>query len=438
MNYKETLDFLYSCLPVFEQTGLNAYKPGLERMYEMDSYFDHPHRNYGTIHVAGTNGKGSTSHTIAAILQAAGYHVGLFTSPHLLDFDERIRVDGIPIHHDFVSNWTALHYKNISHIRPSFFELATMMALDYFAHLKVDIAVIEVGLGGRLDSTNIITPQLSIITNISRDHTHLLGDTLPIIASEKAGIIKSNVPCVIGECPDENVKEVFLQQAKSKKSQLFFASEELHWTTIESKEETLIYETKKYGTIISQLTGLCQPHNTATILTAIDQLRKLYTLSPEHIKTGFANVCQMTGLMGRWQQLSSSPLIYGDTGHNEACFRYIVPKLRSLLAMYGGLHFIFGMMKDKEIEAVLEQLPREVSYHITQADTPRSLPINEMKQKMDNYNLCSKTYSSTDEALKCVLHKVSHDCYPIFIGGSNFIVAEAIRFLAKENIIKRK
>jgi dihydrofolate synthase/folylpolyglutamate synthase len=431
MNYQETLQFLYAQVPVFEQVGSNAYKPGLQNISALDAYFHHPHRHFRTIHVAGTNGKGSVSHTLAATLQAAGYRVGLFTSPHLLDFSERIRVNGTPIEPDFVVRWTAEHFHNIEHIRPSFFELATMMAFCYFAELKVDVAVIEVGLGGRLDSTNIIIPELCVITNISFDHMQFLGNTLPKIAGEKAGIMKPSVPCVIGEADDEEVRQVFERHAAEVGVPLSWAEEDCEVLSAEPTPQAIRYQTRSFGTIEGELTGDCQVKNTATILRAIQLLRDRFTLSDDAVRSAFASVCERTGLMGRWQKLSESPEIYCDTGHNEACFRYLSAQLRRLIAEGRHLHIVFGMVSDKDIDAVLCQLPA-AHYYITAAATKRSLPAVEMQQHMARFGLSGTCYPMVAEAVQAALCTVNTDPKAlIFIGGSNFVVAEALAALRR-------
>jgi dihydrofolate synthase/folylpolyglutamate synthase len=436
MTYSETLQFLYAQLPVFEHVGSSAYKPGLQNVEEMDDYFGHPHRRFRTIHVAGTNGKGSVSHTLAAMLQADGHHVGLFTSPHLLDFSERIRVDGRPIAQDYVVRWTAEHYPRLAHIRPSFFELATMMAFCYFADSHVDVAVIEVGLGGRLDSTNIITPALSVITNISLDHTQFLGDTLPKIAAEKAGIMKRGVPCVVGEAGEADVRAVFERHAAEVGAPLTLAEDEpevLSATEVFPSQTgeaipTLRYETRSYGTIEGALTGECQPHNTNTILTAVRCLPDDLRPSPAATGRGLLEVTSMTGLMGRWQRLRNAPETYCDTGHNEGCFRYIAPQLQRLIDAGRRLHVVFGMVRDKDIDAVLRLLPTAATYYITAAATPRSLPAEEMAAHMARHGLHGTVFPHVATALRAATEAAlaGGPDHTVFIGGSNFVVAEAM------------
>lgn len=428
MTYKETLDFLYAQLPVFEAQGAHAYKPGLERVEEMDEVLGHPHRKFRTIHVGGTNGKGSCSHTLASILQCAGYKVGLFTSPHLLDFDERIRVNGEPISHPYVVHWVEEKYPLLKASQPSFFELATMIGFDYFAAQEVDFAVIEVGLGGRLDSTNIITPELCVITNISFDHMQYLGDTLPQIAAEKAGIMKPGVPCVIGECTDERVRFTFEQNAQLHEvSKLTFACDhpQIMWTKLLSPN-TILYQTIHDGDISSPLLGACQPHNAETILTAVHQLRlRGIEISDEALQQGFSQVLTLTHLRGRWEQLGTSPLQICDTGHNEGCFQYLGPQLQHLADTHPALHIVFGMVQDKDVSAVLKQLPQNAIYYFCNAPTPRALMADKLQQLAAEYHLQGNVYASIPEAYRAAKQKATAQD-AIFIGGSNFIVCEVL------------
>ena len=428
MTYQETLDFLYGQLPVFESVGAHAYKPGLERVLAMDRILGEPHKKYKTIHVAGTNGKGSCSHTIASILQEAGMKVGLFTSPHLLDYAERIRVNGVSIDHDYVVEWTAKYYEQLKDLQPSFFELATMMGFCYFADRGVDIAVIEVGLGGRLDSTNIITPVLSVITNISFDHTQFLGTTLPQIAAEKAGIMKAGIPCVIGECDDDAVRGVYEQKAERVGvKKLTFASDypQIVWVR-QCFGEAMHneYETINNGMIESPLMGACQPKNANTILAAIHQLNlNGFEISDSVLAQGFKKVIDNTHLMGRWQTLSTSPHVICDTGHNEGCFRYIGKQLQQIIDHEGQLHVVFGMVSDKDIDAVLRLLPTDAEYYFCNAPTARALPAAELQALAARHNLHGKVYASVEEAYTAALSTE----VTTFVGGSNFIVCEVLK-----------
>ena len=444
MNYQETLSFLYAQLPVFESQGAHAYKPGLERCEAIDELLGHPHHRYRTIHVAGTNGKGSTCHMLASILQSAGYRVGLFTSPHLVDFSERIRVDGEEIDHTYVVEWvkrwasineTSDDTSSLMRFQPSFFELATMLAFCYFADREVDVAVIEVGLGGRLDSTNIIHPVLSIITNISFDHTQFLGNTLPQIAAEKAGIMKPGVPCVIGECDDERVRFTFEQNAQLRQvSELDFACDRPQIPWVRHHTFFNIYETADDGTLQCPLCGDCQPRNANTVITAVHQLRRLgFTISPEALEQGFRRVVELTHLRGRWETLQTNAdgtiRVLCDTGHNPGCFSYLGPQLLALHDAGHPLQIVFGMVSDKDISTVLRMLPPSnaegaaVNYYWCNAPTPRALPAAQLAEQAASVGLHGLTYSTIDEALDAALLQPGI----VFIGGSNYVVCEAMR-----------
>ena len=432
MTYQETLDYLFAQLPVFESQGAHAYKPGLERCEGMDEILGHPHKKFKTIHVAGTNGKGSTSHLLASILQCTGLKVGLFTSPHLVDFSERIRVNGAEIDHDYVVSWTAEHIEELKEFQPSFFELATMMGFCYFADNQVDIAIIEVGLGGRLDSTNIITPELSIITNISMDHTQFLGNTLPQIAAEKAGIMKPGVPCIIGECDDDRVHFTFEQNAQLHEvSRLYFADERRLVKWVQKQLGGNLYTTLDDGELFCPLTGDCQPKNANTVLNAVNVLRNAgFDIPEEAVAKGFAEVLTLTHLRGRWETLATydngETKVLCDTGHNEGCFSYIGPQLKQLIADGHPLHIVFGMVSDKDIEAVLKQLPAEATYYFCNAPTPRALPAQKLAEMATAYHLAGKVYNSIDEAIDAALSQLI-EREIAFIGGSNFIVCEAMK-----------
>ena len=352
MTYQETLTYLYNSAPLFQHVGKDAYKEGLENTHLLDAHFGHPHLQFKTIHVGGTNGKGSCSHTLAAILQSAGYKVVLYTSPHLVDFRERIRINGTPISEEEVIRFVADERHFFEPLHPSFFELCTAMAFNYFAKQKVDVAIIEVGLGGRLDCTNIIHPDLSIITNISFDHVQFLGNTLGKIASEKAGIIKMNTPIIIGETHPET-RPVFVEEALKKEAPIHFAEEEIQITHTEpTPEGKVIYQTNKYDNLIGELGGFCQIHNTKTILCAVQQLQKLgYSIQESDIRKGFDQVCALTGLMGRWQKMRQNPTLICDTGHNTGGIKYIVEQLSNI--SYNRLHMVIGMVNDKDIRGVL-------------------------------------------------------------------------------------
>ncbi len=426
MTYEETLQYLYAQLPMFQNIGAGAYKPGLQNSEALDNYFGHPHRKFRTIHVAGTNGKGSTSHLLAAILQQNGYKVGLYTSPHLVDFRERIRVNGNMIPKEAVMEFTEKHLDATRHIHPSFFELTMMMAFDYFAQQQVDVAVIEVGLGGRLDSTNIITPDLCVITNISFDHIQFLGNTLPAIAREKAGIIKHGVPVVIGEAAGE-VKEVFQQQAQEVQAPIVFA-EERHPIASATQQENGFwsFESDEYPHLQGELGGLCQEKNAATVLTAVEQLKRLgYRIDTRSVYEGFARVTELTGLMGRWQQLSSSPRLICDTGHNTGGIAYIAQQL--VREKYDTLRIVIGMVNDKDISGVLRMLPTHAVYYFTKASVSRALPEEDFARKAREAGLSGNCYPNVTEAVEAA-QKESRPEDLIFVGGSTFIVADLLQY----------
>lgn len=400
MNYQETLQYLYVKTPAFQHVGQSAYKPGLDNVIALSEAYEHPHKAFKTIHVAGTNGKGSVSHTLAAILQSAGYKVGLYTSPHLRDFSERIRVNGQPIDADYVVQFVAQSQAIIEQLNPSFFEITTLMAFSYFKEQAVDVAIIEVGLGGRLDSTNIITPILSVITNVSFDHVALLGNTLEKIAEEKAGIIKPGVPVVVGEAAP-NLRPIYL----SKGSSVVFAEDDA--------ESNLPFA----------LQGDCQRFNKKTILAAVRLLQQKMPISSEAIATGLMQVVNLTGLQGRWQQLGDNPLVIADTGHNEAGIRLIVQQLSRL--SYQTLRMVIGVVNDKDVNTMLSLLPKQATYYFTNAHIPRALPAAELQALAKNYDLIGKSYPSVQEALQAAKNDASTDDV-IFVGGSNFIVAEVV------------
>ena len=423
MTYQETITYLFNSTPLFQNIGQGAYKEGLSNTHALDEYFGHPHQTFRTIHVAGTNGKGSCSHTIAAILQSAGYKVGLYTSPHLVDFRERIRVNGAPVNEEFVIDFVAKHRHFFEPLHPSFFELTTAMALLYFAQQQVDVAVIEVGLGGRLDCTNIINPDLSIITNISFDHTGLLGDTLGKIAFEKAGIIKPQIPVVIGEHTEETLP-VFKGEAKEKKAPITFAQDTLLYTNKECLADHDMYHSTPYGDLRVQLRGYCQEKNVNTLLHAINQLQqKGYNIQKEAIYQGFANVCQLTGLMGRWQQLNASPRLICDTGHNIGGFSYIVPQLQAQVCK--TLRIVFGMVNDKDINGVLALLPKQATYYFAQASVARALESQVLQSLAAEHGLHGNTYPDVASATQAALNEADKEDF-IYVGGSSFIVADLL------------
>lgn len=426
MTYKETIEYLFNCAPLFQQVGSSAYKEGLETTYLLDAHFGHPHRRYRTIHIGGTNGKGSTSHTLASILQAAGYKVGLYTSPHLIDFRERIRVNGTPVDEQFVIDFVERERNFFEPLHPSFFELCTAMALLYFAQEKADVAIIEVGLGGRLDCTNIITPDVCAITNISPDHTQFLGSTLQQIAGEKAGIIKHGIPVVIGETTPET-KPVFSEKAASEAAPIHFAEDENLLLTAEHQDEGFLYTTLEYGKIAGELGGEYQKRNTNTILSLLKILRERgYNITTESVREGFTNVTTSTGLMGRWQKLSTRPTIICDAGHNIGGIRYIVEQLSR--QKYKTLRIVFGMVNDKDINSVLSMMPQNAIYYFTRASVKRALPSESLSEKASAYNLKGKCYPTVEAALEAAKSEASANDF-IFVGGSCFIVADLLSSL---------
>lgn len=421
MTYQEATEYLFNSTPLFQNVGKDAYKEGLENTLLLDKHFNHPHQQYQTIHIAGTNGKGSCSHTLAAILQEAGYKVGLYTSPHLVDFRERIRVNGTCIPEERVVRFVEEERAFFEPLHPSFFEITTALAFLYFAEQKVDIAVIEVGLGGRLDCTNIISPLLSVITNISFDHVQFLGNTLDKIASEKAGIIKPNTPVIIGETTPET-RPVFAEKALQCQAPIRFAEEEHELQTIsEANDGTREYKTLHFGTINGVLNGDCQIKNTQTILAAVSELQKTLHISEQNIRDGFRNVCQTTGLRGRWQKLADSPKTYCDTGHNVGGISYIVKQLERIPCAQKRI--VIGMVNDKDIAHVLEMLPKDAIYYFTQAKVKRALSAEALLAQAKEKGLDGKAFPSVIEAYTAARNEASSDDL-IFIGGSTFIVAD--------------
>jgi dihydrofolate synthase/folylpolyglutamate synthase len=423
MTFDETTQFLYKQLPVFQAVGASAYKPGLQNTEALDAFFDHPHRAFRTIHVAGTNGKGSISHTLAAILQQAGYRVGLYTSPHLVDFRERIRVDGQMIERDYVVDWVARHFDSVAHIRPSFFELTMMMAFCYFRERQVDVAVVEVGLGGRLDSTNVITPELGIISNISFDHVQFLGNTLEAIAAEKAGIIKPGIPVVIGEATGA-VRQVFADKAQAVGAPIRFAQEGDALLSAKHDASGWHYATRRYGTLRGELGGDCQICNTRTILTALPLLEERgFAIPQQAVEAGFARVCELTGLQGRWQKLADAPLTYCDTGHNEGGIRYVVGQLERQQCR--TLRIVIGMVNDKDITHIIALLPKHARYYFTQASVARALPAAELARIGAEAGLQGESFATVAEAYHRAVADSSADDF-IFVGGSNFVIGDLL------------
>jgi len=425
MSYEQTLQYLYDRLPVFHNIGSAAYKPGLDNTVRLMKALNNPHQRLKTIHVAGTNGKGSVSHWLAAIFQSAGYKTGLYTSPHLVDFGERIRVNGQMIEQQYVINFVEANKSLFDSIQPSFFEATMAMAFNYFADENVDIAIVEVGLGGRLDSTNIIAPLLSVITNISFDHVGFLGDTLAKIAFEKAGIIKPNTPVVVGEWIPET-RVVFEQKALEMNSPLFAPDVELQFETYENGK--MICKTSEGAHYVSGLTGIYQLKNLATLLKAIDVFREIpdnsFDIDETSLRKGIEQVVELTGLRGRWEMLQTSPSVVIDTGHNVGGITYVVEQLKQ--QSFDHLHIVIGMVNDKDINHVLDLLPRNATYYFTQANVARALAANEIKLQAEKHGLIGNAYPSVREAVDAAKKNASNTDF-VFIGGSNFVVGEVLK-----------
>jgi dihydrofolate synthase/folylpolyglutamate synthase len=425
MDYQQTVKYLFNSTPVFEKVGAPAYKAGLENSLALDQHFNHPHTHFLTIHIAGTNGKGSCSHTLAAILQADGYKVGLYTSPHLVDFRERIRVNGQPVSEKYVVDFVEQNRDFFEPLHPSFFELTTAMAFKYFADQKVDIAVIEVGLGGRLDCTNIITPILSIITNISFDHTQFLGHTLAKIAGEKAGIIKNGVPVIIGETVPET-RIVFESKAQEMQAQDVYA-EDIP-AVLSSKacaDGGRIYETRYFGKIKGELGGIYQDKNANTILTAaIQLLNRNIIRNADSVSKGFAQVCEMTGLRGRWERLRKEPLVICDTGHNVGGWQYLGRQIASQPCRQRRI--VFGMVNDKDINTVMGMLPKDGIYYWTQPSCERAFPVSKVVETAKAHKLQGRAFSSVGEAYEKALEEAGKEDF-IFVGGSSYVVADLLK-----------
>ncbi|MBR9914507.1 MAG: bifunctional folylpolyglutamate synthase/dihydrofolate synthase [Algicola sp.] len=405
MNYQDTVNWMFQQLPMYQKQGRSAFKKDLSNTKLLANHLHHPESKFKSIHVAGTNGKGSTSHMLASIFQESGLKVGLYTSPHLKDFRERIKINGKDISKQYVIGFIKRHQSFFESHYLSFFEMTVGLAFDYFARKKVDIAIIEVGLGGRLDSTNIIVPELAIITNIGLDHTQFLGDTYEDIAKEKAGIIKPNVPVVIGESQDET-KPVFLKIAKERQSDIFFADES---------------QDNEYS---SDLKGLYQKHNKKTVVQSVKVLNQQgYQISETSLMRGLANVVANTGLKGRWQVLQESPKIICDTAHNKEVLRYIVKQLQ--METYKQLHIVFGVVNDKDVGAILPILPKQAQYYFCRPDVPRGLDEKSLKSIFSAKGFQGSTYGSVKTALEAAKEKATQEDL-IFIGGSTFVVAEIV------------
>ena len=426
MDYQETLTYLFSQLPMYQRIGNAAYNKSLTNILALCEALGHPERQFRNIHVAGTNGKGSSSHMLAAVLQQAGYKTGLYTSPHLKSFTERIRIDGAEIGEEFVVEFVAQCQPLFAKLKPSFFEMTVALAFAYFAREQVEVAVIEVGLGGRLDSTNIVTPLVSLITNIGYDHMLLLGDTLPQIAAEKAGIIKDKVPVVVGQYQEE-VAGVFEEAAALHGAPLFYADRQLQ---VSHRQETAIGQTltiSKSGSVWLpdleiDLGGLYQQHNVLGVLQTLLLLQEMGFAIPEQaIRQGLRHTCALTGLKGRWQILQHNPLTIADTAHNKDGLQQVVKQLAQLPVK--KVHFVFGTVNDKDIGSILRLLPPAYVYYFCQASIPRALPVDELVREAGAVGLAGKAFPTVAEAVAAALQEARPD-EAVFIGGSNFVVAE--------------
>ncbi len=429
MNYQETLNYLYNSTPVFEHVGAVAYKEGLQNTLALDKHFNHPHTNFKTIHIAGTNGKGSCSHSLASILQEAGYKVGLYTSPHLVDFRERIRVNGQCISKERVVKFVEDERKFFEPLHPSFFELTTALAFKYFYEQKVDIAIIEVGLGGRLDCTNIISPILSIITNISFDHTQFLGDTLAKIAGEKAGIIKKGVPVIIGEA-NEETRPVFQSKANEVNSVIVFAEDNAIVTSSSPMADGgRRYNLSNNSTLIGELSGDYQERNMNTILCACNILKQMNIIKNDDvIAKGLANICKNTGLLGRWQTIQNNPTVVCDTGHNVGGWNYLAPQIKR--QQCNQLRIVFGMVDDKDINSVMYLLPKNAIYYWTQAESKRAIKAERVAEIAIKHDLRGEIFDNVEVAYTKALQDSNKDDF-VFVGGSSYIVADLLTFLSR-------
>jgi len=426
-TYQETLDYLYSQLPMFQRIGAAAFKKDLTNIRRLCDALGNPHQQFKSIHIAGTNGKGSTAHMLSAIFQSAGYRVGLYTSPHYRDFRERIKLNGELLPEQWVVDFVAEHQPLLEEIKPSYFEITVAMAFRYFAEQKVDIAVIEVGLGGRLDSTNIITPELSVITNISFDHMQFLGDTLELIAGEKAGIIKPGVPVVIGETQPET-KPVFLAKAKSEGSPISFADQHLDATVVESDYTGSAYLVSRDGEpylihLQTELYGDYQRYNLQTVLQTVDHLASEWGITEEHIRHGLGNLRTLSRFVGRWQLLGRDPVILCDSAHNEAGLRFVVDQLARI--PHEQLHLVLGVVNDKDLSKVFPHLPRQARYYFARPDVPRGLEAQELADRARTAGIEGTVHESVTDALASAKKRAGKNDL-IFVGGSIFVVAEIV------------
>ncbi len=432
LDYNDAIGFLFDRLPMYQRVGKPAYKSNLDITLALDKYFGQPHRTFKSIHIAGTNGKGSVAHMLSSILQHAGYRVGLYTSPHLLDFRERIRINGRMIPEKDVSEFVSQHREVLEKLHPSFFEMTVAMAFDAFSREKVDYAVVETGLGGRLDSTNILNPVVSVITNIGFDHSQFLGDTIYKIAGEKAGIIKNGTPVVIGETQKE-AKPVFSRVAREKDCPIIFADRQIRveYSTRSLEGTQIIHlswaDGRRMDPIETDLKGLYQQKNVVTVLAVAELLKETgAAISEEDFMNGFANVCDTTGLRGRWEILGYNPLTICDTGHNREGIREVMKQIRQTPCK--KMHFVIGLVDDKDPSDILEQLPEEAVYYFTQSHVPRSMDREKLAAEGLRFGLYGPVCPTPFIAIKRALSKSDHDDL-IFVGGSTFVVAEVLENL---------
>ncbi|MFC2086629.1 bifunctional folylpolyglutamate synthase/dihydrofolate synthase [Bacteroidota bacterium] len=426
MNYKQSIEYLFSILPYYQRQGKQAYKANLDNIIALSEKLYNPHLSFPSIHIAGTNGKGSVSYMLSSILQEAGYKTGLYTSPHLKDFRERIKINGRRVKKDYVISFVNSHSEIFEKIQPSFFEVTVAMAFDYFRKKNIDIAIVETGLGGRLDSTNIITPVLSIITNIGKDHTYFLGDTLPKIAYEKAGIIKKNIPVIIGES-NPLTDPVFISKAIETNSDLTFADKKLLLLKKQrdnpNYQEFDIYENDKlmYRNLKTDLLGEYQEKNIITVLCALDKMN--FDIQKKHIYRGLKNVTANTGIQGRWQILKFNPLIICDSAHNRDGLKIVIEQV--LKEKYENLHFVVGFVDDKDMDEILPLFPAEASYYFTKANIERAMAPEKIAELARNYSLYGQVFGTIKDAFKAAKDQAMKDDL-IFIGGSSFVVAEVL------------
>ena len=429
MTYQETCDYLYSQMPMFERQGASGYKEGLSNTQALDEHFGHLHQSFATIHVAGTNGKGSVSHMLASVLQECGYIVGLYTSPHLVDFRERIRINGRPISEEYVVDFVERERAFFEPLHPSFFEVTTALAFKYFSDKHVDIAIVEVGLGGRRDCTNSSNPIVSVITNISFDHQQFLGETLDKIASEKAGIIKRGTPVIIGENHPQT-RPVFEAKAKEMGAPIIFAEDEPEVISAQpTPDGGMHYETKHVGVFDGDLGGIYQQKNLNTVLYTLKMVEKLgYLCFPGlnciELHNGVGKVCSNTGLMGRWQTIQQHPHVVCDTGHNVGGWQYLSRQLA--MVKCEKMHIVFGMVNDKDIDSVLELLPKQAIYYFTKANTKRALNEQSVRLLAVNHGISGSCYPSVDEAYSAAMEQAGDNDF-VFIGGSSYVVGDFLK-----------